>query len=52
MAARPHSLKNMEDELSHHPRDTERVRDELERMLPLTSPSDLRTLLEAARSAL
>ena len=48
----PHSLKNLEDQLSRHPRDAEKVRDELERMLSLTSPSDFRTLLEAARSAL
>ena len=48
----PHSLKNLEDQLSRHPRDAEKVRDELERMLSLTSPGDFRTLLEAARSAL
>jgi hypothetical protein len=47
-----HSLKSMEDELSHPPRATDQIRDELEKMLPLTSPGDFRTLLEAARSAL
>lgn len=52
LADLPHRLKNMEDNLSRHPRDAEKIRDELERMLSLTSPGDFRTLLEAARSAL
>lgn len=47
-----HSLKNIEDQLSRHPRDAEKVRDELEKMLPLANPGDLRTLLQAAFAAL
>jgi hypothetical protein len=46
------SLKKMEDDLQHHPADAEKVRAELDRMLELTGPGDLRTLIEAARSAL
>jgi hypothetical protein len=48
----PHTLERMKDELAHHPKDAEKIRDELDRMLEVTSPSDFRTLLEAARSAL
>jgi hypothetical protein len=48
----PHTLKRMAGELAHHPKDAEKIRTELDRMLEVTSPSDFRTLLEAARSAL
>jgi hypothetical protein len=48
----PNTLKKMEDDLAHHPRDAEKIRAELDRMLQVTSPADFRTLLEAARSSL
>lgn len=48
----PNTLKKMENDLAHHPKDAEKVRVELDRMLQVTSPSDFRTLLAAARSSL
>jgi hypothetical protein len=48
----PRTLKRMEDELGHDPQNSEKIRAELDRMLLVTSPSDFRTLLEAARSVL
>lgn len=46
------NLKKMEAGLLRHPNSAYKIRAELDGMLQLTSPSDLRTLLEAARSAL
>lgn len=46
------TLKKIEADLAHHPAGLDRIRAELDRMLTTTSPSDFRTLLEAARSAL
>jgi hypothetical protein len=48
----PRTLKKMEDEISHHPNDAEKIRAELDQMLAVTSPTEFRTLLEAARSSL
>ncbi len=48
----PHTLKSMENELRHQSPDSEKIRAQLDQMLLVTSPSDFRTLLEAARSAL
>jgi hypothetical protein len=48
----PHTLKQIEDDLARHTSDTAKVRADLDRMLEITSPSNFRTLLEAARSAL
>jgi hypothetical protein len=45
-------LKKMEAELLRHPNDADKIRAELDGALEVTSPSDFRTLLEAARSAL
>jgi len=48
----PRTLKHMQDELTRGPQNAEKIRAELDRMLQVTSPSDFRTLLEAARSSL
>jgi hypothetical protein len=45
-------LQKMEGDLARRPKDAEKVRSELDRLLPVTSPGDFRTLLQAARSAL
>lgn len=52
LAIAPRTLKKLENDLAHHPNDVDRIRVDLDRMLTVTSPSDFRTLLEAARSAL
>lgn len=48
----PKTLEKMKDELAHHPKNAGRIRAGLDQMLEVTSPSDFRALLEAARSAL
>jgi hypothetical protein len=48
----PRQLKRMENDLAHHPRDTAKIRADLDRMLEISSASNFRTLIEAARSAL
>lgn len=48
----PSTLKKMENDLLHHPKDAGKIRAELDRMLQITSPSDFRTFLAAARSSL
>lgn len=48
----PRMLKRMENELARGAQNADKIRAELDRMLVVTSPSDFRTLLEAARSAL
>lgn len=45
-------LEKMERELAHHPKKPGKIRNELDGILDATSPGDLRTLLEAARSSL
>ncbi len=48
----PQALKKMENDLVRHPQSAEKIRAQLDQMLEVTSPSEFRTLLEAARSSL
>ncbi|MGH9734640.1 MAG: hypothetical protein ACRD8A_08640 [Candidatus Acidiferrales bacterium] len=47
-----HRLKKMERDLTHHSKNTAKVRAELDGILDAVSPGDLHTLLKAARSSL
>jgi len=48
----PQALKKMENDLARHPQSAAKIRAQLDQMLEVTSPSEFRTLLEAARSSL
>lgn len=48
----PQALEKMSNDLAHHPQSAEKIRAQLDQMLEVTSPSEFRTLLEAARSSL
>ncbi len=45
-------LKSLSNRLAHHPNETEKLRAQLQQMIIDTIPSDFRTLLDAAHSAL
>jgi hypothetical protein len=46
------AAKSLAGELEHHPRDTERVRADVQRIIRKTIEGDFRTLLEAAQASL